>query len=53
MTSFIRCTHENLTRINPLFDMGFFEQSVMGGHNFFVIALMVMKFGTDVKLDVF
>ena len=40
--------------------MGFFETSVMGGmsppsphHNFFVIALMIMKFGTDIKLDVF
>ena len=44
-----------------LFDMGFFEQSVMGGgwgdesphHNFVVIAPMIMKFGTGVKLDVF
>ena len=41
-----------------LFDMGFFEPSVMGGHedphhNFVVFALMIMKFGTDVKLDVF
>ena len=42
--------------------MGFFEQSVMGGggggmrvahHNFVVIAPMIMKFGTDIKLDVF
>ena len=33
----------------------FFEPSVMGGghHNFVVIALMIMKFGTGVKLDVF
>ena len=40
--------------------MGFFEPSVMGGghegppnHNFVVIAPMIMKFGTDVKLNVF
>ena len=43
-----------------LFDMGFFELSVMGGtghegphHNFVVIALIIMKFGAGVKLDVF
>ena len=40
--------------------MGFFEPSVMGEgghedphHNFVVIAPVVMKFGTGVKLDVF
>ena len=41
--------------------MGFFEPSVIGGgggmraphHNFAVIAPMIMKFGTGVKLDVF
>ena len=42
--------------------MGLFEPSVMGGggggmrdphHNFVVIALMIMEFGTGVKLDVF
>ena len=39
--------------------MGFFESSVMGGneplpyHNFVVIAPMIMKFGTGIKLDVF
>ena len=42
--------------------MGFFEPSVVGGwgggmraphHNFVVIAPMIMKFGTGVKLDVF
>ena len=41
--------------------MGFFEPSVMGGgggdegphHNFVVVAPMIMKFSTDVKLDVF
>ena len=39
--------------------MGFFEPSVMGvgmkapHHNFVVIAAMIMKFGTGVKLDVF
>ena len=38
--------------------MGFFEPSVMGGHqgphhNFAVVALMIMKFGTGVKFDVF
>ena len=41
-----------------LFDMGFFEPSVMGGmraphYNFVVIAPMIMKLGTGVKLDVF
>ena len=44
-----------------LFNMGFFEPSVMGGrggqegphHNFVVIAPMITKFGTCVKLDVF
>ena len=41
------------------FDMGFFEPSVMSPppapphYNFVVIAPMVMKFGTGVKLDVF
>ena len=43
--------------------MGFFELSVIGGggggdegsphHNFLVIAPMIMKFGTGVRLDVF
>ena len=37
--------------------MGFFEPSVMGGggahHNFVVTALMIMKFCTGVKLDIF
>ena len=44
--------------------MGFFELPMMGGgggggrhggpyHNFLVIALMTMKFGPGVKLDVF
>ena len=42
--------------------MGFFESSVIGGgggirplphHNFVVIAPMIMKFGTVIKLDVF
>ena len=39
--------------------MGFFEPSVMVGglraphHNFAVIAPMIMKFATDIKLDVF
>ena len=50
-----------------LVDMGFFEPSVMravigggggGGHkaphhNFVVIALVIMKFGTGIKFDVF
>ena len=44
--------------ILTLFDMGFFEPSVMGGgggghYNFVVVAPMIMKFGTSVKLDVF
>ena len=47
---------------NPLtpFDMGFFWTASHGGgsmrdphHNFVVIAPMIMKFGTGVKLDVF
>ena len=44
---------------SKLFDMGFFEPSVMGRsmrgphHNFVVIAPMIMKFSTGVKLDVF
>ena len=35
--------------------MGFFEPKIMGApnHNFVVIAPMVMKFGTGVKLDEF
>ena len=42
--------------------MGFFEPSVIGGggggiraphHNFVVIAPMIMKFSTGIKLDVF
>ena len=42
-----------------LFDMGFLNrQSWRGGmraphHNFVVIALMIRKFGTGIKLDVF
>ena len=44
-----------------LFDMGFFEPTVIGGggghesplHNFVVIAPMITKFGTGIKLDVF
>ena len=45
-----------------LFDMDFFEPSVTGGGgggmraphlNFVVIALMIMKFGTGIKLNVF
>ena len=45
--------------ILTLFDMGFFGPSVIGGgawpphHSFVVIATMIMKFGTGVKLDVF
>ena len=46
--------------INPIWTWAFFELSVMGGggmraphHNFVVIALMIMKFGTGVKFDVF
>ena len=42
-----------------LFDMGFFEPSVMGAmnppsnHNFVVIAPMIVKFGAGIKLDLF
>ena len=48
--------------ILTLFDMGFFlTVSYAGGgggmraphHSFVVIALMIIKFGTDIKLDVF
>ena len=48
-----------ITTILTVFDMGFFELSVMGGghegphHNFVVIVPMIMKFGTGIKLDVF
>ena len=47
-----------MVRPLTIFDMGFFfEPSVMGRapphHNFVVIAPMIMKFGTSVKLDVF
>ena len=43
-----------------LFDMGFFLTISYGGaswppphHNFVVFPLMIIKFGTDIKLDVF
>ena len=43
-----------------LFDMGFYEPSVIGGawgprphHNFVVFAPMIITFGTGVKLDLF
>ena len=39
-----------------LFDMGFFEPSVsppLPHHNCVVIAPVIMKFGTGIKLDVF
>ena len=51
-----------LRRHLNLFGMGFFEPSVIGGggggdegqhHNFVVVAPMIMKSGTGVKLDVF
>ena len=45
--------------LNPQFDMDFFEPSALGGmmalrHNFVVLvfAPMIMKFGTDMKLDI-
>ena len=34
-----------------LSDMGFFEPSVGGRGHFAVIALMIMKLGTGIKLD--
>ena len=55
-------SQSHLPVILTLFDTGFFELSVMGGgggghegphHNFVVIASMIMKFDTAVKLDVF
>ena len=44
-----------------LFEMGFFELSVMEGgggmraphHNFIVVAPMILKFGTGIKRDAF
>ena len=40
-----------------LFEMGFFELSVIGGggtnHKFVVIAPMIMQLGRDTKVDVF
>ena len=36
-----------------LFDIGFFEPSVMGDHHFVVVAPMIIKFATGMKLDVF
>ena len=44
-------------RTLTLFDMGFFNRQLWGGgggyHNFVVIAPMIMKSGTGIKLDVF
>ena len=53
-----------MTNILTLFDMGFFKPSVIGGgggegghegphYNFVVIAVMIAKFLTGIKLDVF
>ena len=49
-----------LSEVLTLFDIGCFEPSVMGEgghegphHKFVVIVPMIMKFGTDIKLDVF
>ena len=53
---FFNLVHVAFERTLTLFHMGFFEPSVMGGiphHNFVVIAPIIMKFGTDIKLDVF
>ena len=39
-----------------LFDMAFWKSQPWGGgvpHNFVVVASMIMKFGTNMKLDVF
>ena len=56
-------TWKDFSEILILFEMGFFELSVMErrgqtpppppNHNFVVIALMIMKFVTGIKLDVF
>ena len=59
-TMFASCQNE-LPGTLTLSDVGFFEPSVMAGggawrnshHNCVVIAPMIMKFGTDIKLDVF
>ena len=46
--------------VKPHLTWAFFELSVMGGHgtpppnhNFVVIAPVIMKFGTGIKLDLF
>ena len=51
---------ENFNCTLTLFYMGFFEPSVMGAggmraphHNFVTVAMMIMKLGTGIKLDVF
>ena len=55
-------THHHTSSVTAkyltLFDMGFFEPSVMGGpkaphQSFVVIATMITKFGTGINLDVF
>ena len=45
----------NIIKALTLFDMGFFELLVVEAphHNFAVIAPMIMKFGTAMKLDAF
>ena len=53
LTIFENSSNNSLT----LFDIGFFETSVMGGghelpdHNFVDTVPMIMKFGTGIKLD--
>ena len=43
----------DFVQLLTLFDMGFFEPSWFPHHNFVVIAPMIMKFGTGIKLDAF
>ena len=59
-TVYLMTLPKHSLRALTLFDMGFFLTVSHGGggmraphHNFVVIAPMIMKFGTGVKLDVF
>ena len=50
------CAFSTRPLVSTLFDMGFFWTVSQGGgrhHNFVIIALMIMKLGTSIKLDVF
>ena len=61
MHNFMTQQKWDILSVLTLFDMGFFEPSIMGGgeghevphHNFVVIAPMIMKFSTSIMLDLF